>query len=456
MMIQPKDAIRLACCEHGISLSPEADCPVSTAHVRLSEFHLLWHQAAASYDNPPLFHANLNAALQASRNVTFALQADKAKVPDFDTWYAAWQARFGKDRVMLWLRDARNQVVKQTDLTTASRARACILLSWTDELVREFDTDPAMSNADLLAQLVREDASQMPAFMRQEAVLCVEREWVAESFPDCELLSVLEGGFRSLHALLREAHERCGRTMTEYTRPGDGSLRPAVPHPSGRLVCMAPGRAFDSYVKLKSGDAIAVTPQPIVDDAMETAEKAARRYKLKDGKPDRAAPEDPLAFGGNMMWIAKKMLVRDRRLHTVVMLRTPNGLYMNALEFADQAEKYVAMRHVAADVERLGAFAVILVGEVWTLPVDKFRGIRPTDSPEREEAICVEMATVEGGSRMWTAPFKRGLLGGIKFDETGIADENSNTFLPIRRVWRRWDKERTAREAPPSADQSAT
>jgi len=79
-MPDPNDAIRVACCEHGISLAPEADCPIPTAHVRLSELHLLWHQAASSYYNPALFRANLNAAIQASRNVTFALQAEKANV----------------------------------------------------------------------------------------------------------------------------------------------------------------------------------------------------------------------------------------------------------------------------------------------------------------------------------------------------------------------------------------
>ena len=58
-------------------------CPIPAAHRRLKEAHLLWHQTLDKYQEPDAFRANLNATIQALRNVTFALQAEKHSIPDF-------------------------------------------------------------------------------------------------------------------------------------------------------------------------------------------------------------------------------------------------------------------------------------------------------------------------------------------------------------------------------------
>ena len=62
-------------------------CPLPNAHRRLSECHRLWHHAAETYDDPEGFRTQLNALLQALRNVTFVLQKEKRSIPEFDAWY---------------------------------------------------------------------------------------------------------------------------------------------------------------------------------------------------------------------------------------------------------------------------------------------------------------------------------------------------------------------------------
>src|ERR1700722_12264473 len=70
--------------------SPEtgkyAHCPPPQTHRRLVEAHILWHQSLEKYHESDAFLANLNATIEALRNVTFVLQKERS-VPDFDAWY---------------------------------------------------------------------------------------------------------------------------------------------------------------------------------------------------------------------------------------------------------------------------------------------------------------------------------------------------------------------------------
>ena len=64
-------------------------CPLPKTHRRLVEAHLLWHQTLAQYQQPELFQANLNATIQALRNITFILQSEKHSFDQFEGWYEA-------------------------------------------------------------------------------------------------------------------------------------------------------------------------------------------------------------------------------------------------------------------------------------------------------------------------------------------------------------------------------
>jgi hypothetical protein len=72
-------------------------CPLPATHRRLVEAHLLWHQALSNYQEVDLFRANLNATIQALRNITFTLQSEKHIISDFDNWYGGWQARLASE-----------------------------------------------------------------------------------------------------------------------------------------------------------------------------------------------------------------------------------------------------------------------------------------------------------------------------------------------------------------------
>lgn len=101
-------------------------CNVVQSHKRILEAHRLWHQALNCYFDPEGFRTNVNATIQALRNVTFAIQNEKHNIVNFETWYAEWQDRLKNDEIMRWLCDARTAIVHKKDLELHSSATVTI------------------------------------------------------------------------------------------------------------------------------------------------------------------------------------------------------------------------------------------------------------------------------------------------------------------------------------------
>jgi hypothetical protein len=57
---------------------------LDTAYRRLDEGHRAWHLALDGYHKIDDFRAGINSAIQSFRNLTFALQKQKAGLPNFD------------------------------------------------------------------------------------------------------------------------------------------------------------------------------------------------------------------------------------------------------------------------------------------------------------------------------------------------------------------------------------
>jgi hypothetical protein len=102
-----------------------------------------------------------------------------------------------------------------------------------------------------------------------------------------------------------------------------------------------------------------------------------------------------------------------------------------------QQQKLFVWERVANEVRRLGATVVVSIAETWLGPVeDVARGIPPSRSRQRKEAIDVSVASIDGRSLTYLTVFRR-RLGRIVFDRTEIADSGHPFFLePVRRVWK--------------------
>src|SRR5260370_36058878 len=110
-----------------VSVEPS---PVEAAYGRLREASHFWKQALASYDNSESFRVNVNACIQALRNITWSMQSEKDHIPGFDPWYAKWQQEMDADLTLRWLVKAGKRIAKQADLKTAGKARAFLMHSY--------------------------------------------------------------------------------------------------------------------------------------------------------------------------------------------------------------------------------------------------------------------------------------------------------------------------------------
>jgi hypothetical protein len=193
-------------------------CPIPNAHRRLEEAHRLWHRTAESYEDPEEFRTQLNALIQALRNVTWVLQKEKRAIPDFDNWYPQWQTLTKEDAVLRWLHRARNIIVKEGDLDTHSTATAWIQASWDEPQSSTFEVPPLVPTLTIAAGIL--SGQEFPADIRRQGVLNVERRWVADDLPEWELLDGLAHCHGILSLLIRAAHRQAGSPMDELDSMG--------------------------------------------------------------------------------------------------------------------------------------------------------------------------------------------------------------------------------------------
>src|ERR1019366_1268124 len=102
----------------------DASCPVPSTHDKFNEAQYFFNKMLEQYHRPFEFQFNLNAFIQAIRNVTFMLQAEENKPEGFDDWYTKKQEEMRANTLLRRFVEARNIVVKRSSLTAMSKARS--------------------------------------------------------------------------------------------------------------------------------------------------------------------------------------------------------------------------------------------------------------------------------------------------------------------------------------------
>jgi len=419
-------------------------CPIPKTHRRLVEAHVLWHQALEEYQQPELFQANLNATIQALRNVTFILQSEKHSFSDFEDWYEPWQERMKVDPVLKWLKDARNVVVKQGELETNSTA-VVKLVTWRDYVLVEFSVPPGAPPSLILRNLPLLELinnTHLSSGDLKSAAIVIERRWSVPDLDGREILEALAQAYGLLSDVVLDAHIRIGETTCV---PSDGTHTHfrSTHHRTGILACMALGVEHRTHsFELSTGQQIELVrmnspaaPEPRI---------AATRYGF--GKTDQIAKwqeGDPVLIAERLLHAAKRMLRKDKVVIRIVFIRDGGGTWHDTvLNASNRMEKHLLMRMVARFIESVGGDAIIDISEVWMLqPKEVAPNMdidRVHDTTGQGEALQVLVATREGILRTYTTPFTRGPFGGIKLGDTVRSEKDRLYYLePVFDVWRR-------------------
>src|SRR5680860_1755619 len=213
---------------------------------RLHEVHRFWHRAMEGYDDPDEYLPDLNAAIQAARNTTFALQKEKARVPGFDLWYAPWQDAMRADLILKWLNEARVRIVHSGDLEAASATTIRLEFDYNDaarEIAEDLDgnhsrnttvvTVPPLARSQEYVSHLR--SAGVPESLVREATVSLERRWEDAQLPGRELNGALAHGYAVLANLLIGAHlqanANCAHDYGCGSPAPDGALTTAVRPP---------------------------------------------------------------------------------------------------------------------------------------------------------------------------------------------------------------------------------
>jgi hypothetical protein len=432
------------------TLKMEKSCPLPSAHTRLRQAHELWHRTVNAYPDPDEFVLNLNQLLVTLRQVTFMIQKQKKNIPTFDNWYEHWRDKMKADPLMVWLHDARTVVEKTGDLDLASTARVAIVASWLDGPYHEFEVSPLLTPQEMARSF---PFDELPEDIRKGGLLRVERRWVSNDLPTHELTDVCAHGYGIMASLLAEAHELLGFRMQTFSGESHEGRHHRTDHLGGRLPCMVTtAESRTAHLHLGSGLLISMEEAKVDFDPQRDAEWFDKRMEEMTVGPDALAAhpgEDTLDWGARWMSVARRTLAHDGYHLPHAFLFTSDRQPLDAMElrFDDQAEKYLAFQGVARAVDRQGAEIVIIINEIWEahMPTAELSPtmLRPSERPDRTEALMVLVATSDGRHRSYHSPFTRDKDGRPVLGKTTSVDQQTQwapSLAPIQSVWARWRK----------------
>lgn len=408
----------------------EANCPLPNTHSRLGQAHRLWHQMIETYNDPEGFRTNLNAAIEAFRNVTFMLQNEKHAIPDFDTWYADWREKMKADPVMLWLCEARTIVVHNSDLETQSTAHATVHNNFS---LAHISVDlPPLLPFDVACELIADTLPEPFAGNKKDLVLSIERRWIAKQLPDWELQDALAHAYGILSNIVREAHERAGFRF-ETRNCSEGIFNTST---DGRLPCMITTAEIRTLrIALNDGASLVCRQQPF-QMTEERTKKAVKRYELDKFKVPLTLEGDPFHIAESLIPLAKQMLQKDKYHARIMFLRTPKQWTIKQIDARDRTEKYALMRTLANEIRQLHVDALIEISEIWMSSVDELNAGRlPSEAHDKKEALVVTVAKSDGNCRQYITMFKRNMLGQIRLEKTEVVSSTPFYLAPILEVW---------------------
>lgn len=413
-------------------------CILRPVHSRIEDVHTLWHEALANYHNPSRFRTFLNACIEASRNVTFVLQKLKADIPEFDAWYGPWRVALANDPVLRWIVEARNRVVKEGDLDTASLARVSVRAQYSKGPTLEVDVEPHWELEAIAALVLNEPFSDQ---LRKHGVLVVERIWRVPALGERELLDALGHAVGRLNELLIDAHLRVGLNAqgAQECVAGGYDDEHTLSNADHRPHCMI-GVETGRSIAIHLGSGQQMTTQ-IRFGTLEEGDK--ERVEERYGTwPQIDSPNPSMRELAEVYFSqARVMLIKDGfHLPFAFLFSEDNEATLLGLASREQHEKPLIAAELRRQVHATRAHTVMFIGESWSSPFESVKpGLSPEDVDTRHEVLDLTVISRRGESFSWVCPILR-TENGI---ELGPREEMRPILAlyirPVLAAWAEWD-----------------
>ena len=401
-------------------------CPLLATEQRLSDCLSLWLETKNNYFAPNSFRLSLNNCIQTERNVTWVLQKAKSRFNNFDSWYENWQKKMQEDNILKWLAKARNVVVKEGDLSTLSKLRIAVVETWFASPYLEMDIPPLTDTEDFAKILAKKIPDNLDL---KVGLLRVERLWIDEQLKECELLEALSRVYIFLSDLVLDAHKKlfCQEDLLKcpwYTYHNT--------HKSRYIDCMkAQEWNRTIWLDLNTGQTLRPVDFPvhrIDDDEVQRHYAGPQQHKAQRKKPKNLKEEADFLFDG-----AKNILVIDGQHLPIAIVGYPDGHRdIVGLQILNRTEKHLAIRKLAADIEKTGATSVVLINEVWVSDTKNYR-LTPTgvESPPLTEALQLIAANEKGETYAKQVFFTRDKSGKVNIGKEFSISHNIVNILAL-------------------------
>lgn len=406
---------------------------------RLQEVYILWHKSVEAYEKPDEFRTNLNACVQAIRNVTFILQSQKSEIEDFEKWYSPWQNAMKNDKIMRWCVEARNIIVKAGDIEKNSMAIVSYVASYFEPPKWHLIVDPFPSATEIAHYVT---IKYLPTELRNNGFLKIEKRWVSDDFPNVELLEVLAYAFSFLVRLLSDIEKREGPNLRNINENLEKEFKKSTEIlkiikndlPTSMV-------AFEDvrtqWLKLPNFEVVKTVIRDLNFDVPR--EKVIKRYGDLSSlsSSEKEIKSDLKKLATLFLKQAKQMLKKDKCLACVAFLISEDKkVTINKIEYVNYDDKYFIWEAFAKEVLRQRAESIIIIGEAWGA-LDNLNNLkmRVENSPDRFELISVTGLSKDGEAFEIVVPFYR-RWGKIHFKEQ-FTNEGCipNYLLPVRKVW---------------------
>ena len=191
-------------------MDEEAECPLAETDDRFSETHYFIERMMVEYHEPMAFRYNLNAFLQALRNVTFLLQKDLSHRDGFRDWYRERQDTMREDPLLRKFADGRNIVVKQRSLEINSKAEIGLFRGRTLKLGFPMDVPTHASSRHIVENVAPKSGLIGPERIAIDEQYGVRRDWSAPELGEGNVITLCDLAWVKIGRVLSEAHDFAG------------------------------------------------------------------------------------------------------------------------------------------------------------------------------------------------------------------------------------------------------
>lgn len=381
-----------------------------------------------NYQEPNKFFTYSGSVIQACRNFTFALQANKRGIPGFDEWYEPWRDNMKRDVYMKWIHDKRNEIVKQGILGSESYASLITISDYRNIKVEEY-FDYTTSTDEIILS-ARKKALKNPSLLH--STVGIERKYIVDiDGESTELVYLLLYAFHYIGLLFGDLEIYLKKKSIDKI-PDDLSvlIKNAIPN----------NEEFRYFsFKVRDGSSIEMTSLRIDRDEAGIKHAKKRYGSLKKISKNTVINEAAEVFFEN----AKSMLKKDGTLLPSIIMRTPKGYQPMPVLFRDRAEKLKFSYSLPGILEQHQADGVMFISEAWVIEPKHLikrlqEGKEGGRARKKQESLWLTMLTSTGETLDISSTIKRSekkiYLGANRVNHP--SPETLNFFHPVHLLWR--------------------